>query len=87
METPGAEPSHQRLLNVLVGTPNRVKKLVEFGSIKVTKKKFKYIVIDTELNSKQLSIFDIKETRDDTLDLLLLSQKQLLKQNLKLLLI
>jgi hypothetical protein len=55
-----------------VGTPNRIKKLVETGSIKVTKKKFRYLVIDTALNPKQLSIFDIKETRDDTLDLLFL---------------
>ena len=59
-------------MNVLVGTPNRIKKLVETGSIKVTKKKFRYLVIDTALNPKQLSIFDIKETRDDTLDLLFL---------------
>jgi hypothetical protein len=37
-------------------------------------------LIDTKLNPKNFSIFDVLETRDDTLDLLLLAQKRLIKR-------
>lgn len=47
-------------------------------------KKFKEIVIDTHLNPKKFSIFDIFETRDDIYDIFLLAQKRLLKRKLKL---
>jgi U3-containing 90S pre-ribosomal complex subunit len=60
-------------INVFVGVPNRIKKLIELGTIKVSNKKFKQIIIDSHLNPKNFSIFDIFETRDDLYDLFLLS--------------
>ena len=56
-----------------IGTPNRIKKLVEKGAMKIKKSAFKHLVIDSHLNVKSQSIFDIFETRDDTFDLLILS--------------
>eukprot|EP00347_Sterkiella_histriomuscorum_P013829 403363206 len=69
-------------INVYVGTPNRIKKLVERGAISVKKSTFKHLLIDSHLSAKSQSLFDITETRDDTFDLLILSQKHLLKKNL-----
>ena len=50
-----------------------MKKLVELGSIKATNKKFKEFIIDTHLNPKGFSIFDVFETRDDVQDIFLLA--------------
>jgi hypothetical protein len=71
-------------LNIFVGVPNRVKKLIELDTIKVSNKAFKTILIDSHLNSKNFTIFDIFETRDDLYDILLLSQKRILKRKLKI---
>ncbi|CDW89361.1 UNKNOWN [Stylonychia lemnae] len=71
------------VVNLYIGTPNRVKKLAEKGAMKLKKSNFKHLVIDSHLNVKNQSLFDIFETRDDTFDLLILSQKQLMKANLK----
>lgn len=60
--------------------PNRVKKLVEVGTVNLKGSHFKHLIIDTRLNPKNFSIFDVLETRDDTLDLLLLAQKRLIKR-------
>lgn len=49
-----------------------MKKLIALGSINVGSSKFKSLVLDTHLNSKNFSIFDIWETRDDTFDIMLL---------------
>lgn len=76
-----------KLINVYVGVPNRIKKLIELGSIKVSSRKFRCLVFDTHLNQKNLSLFDIWETRDDTFDILLLSRKQLFKRKLKVCLV
>jgi len=73
-----------KFINIYVGVPNRVKKLIELGNIKATNKKFKEFIIDTHLNSKGFSIFDIFETRDDVHDIFLLSSKRLLKRKLKI---
>jgi hypothetical protein len=61
------------VINVFVGVPNRVKKLIELGTVNVKGSHFQHLVIDTKLNPKNFSIFDVLETRDDTFDLLLLS--------------
>ena len=71
-------------LNIFVGVPNRVKKLIELDTIKVSNKAFKTVLIDSHLNSKNFTIFDIFETRDDLYDILLLSQKRILKRKLKI---
>jgi hypothetical protein len=79
--------SHKRpgqYLNIFVGVPNRVKKLIELETIKVSNKAFKTILIDAHVNSKNFTIFDIFETRDDLYDIFLLSQKRMLKRKLKI---
>jgi hypothetical protein len=62
-----------QFINVHVGVPNRVKKLIELGSINVKNKRFGHLIIDSHLNPKNLAIFDVLETRDDLYDTLLLS--------------
>jgi len=69
-----------KVINVYVGVPNRVKKLIEVGTVNVKGSHLKHLIIDTRLNPKNLSIFDVLETRDDSLDLLLLAQKRLIKR-------
>lgn len=71
-----------KYLNVYIGVPNRIKKLIEVGTIKVKDGQFKCIVFDTQLNSKNFSLFDVLETRDDTYDILMLAQKRLIKRKL-----
>jgi hypothetical protein len=73
-----------KFINIFVGVPNRVKKLIELGTIKASNKKFKEFIIDTKLNPKGFSIFDVFETRDDVHDIFLLSNKRLLKRKLKI---
>jgi len=81
---PGEGKGPNKFINIYVGVPNRVKKLVELGAIKVASSKFKHIVIDSHLNAKNFSIFDIYETRDDLYDLFMLARKRLLKRKLKI---
>lgn len=61
-----------------------MKKLIELDTIKVSNKAFKTFLIDSTLNSKNFTIFDIYETRDDLYDIFLLSQKRILKRKLKI---
>jgi hypothetical protein len=68
---------------VYVGTPNRVKALLEAESISVATKKLKAVVFDTKPNMKGFTIFETHETRDDTFALMIHSQKELLKRKLK----
>ena len=65
----------KRVLNMYIGTPNRLKKLAESKTIKLNKPKFRQLLIDTRANSKNQSIFDIHETRDDLFDLIVMSAK------------
>lgn len=76
-----------KYLNVYVGVPNRIKKLIEVGTIKVKSSQFKCLVFDTHLNPKNFSIFDVWETRDDTYDILMLAQKRLIKRDLQVMLV
>ena len=55
----------KRVLNVYVGTPNRIKELAKAGSISLSSKKFKSIVLDCTLNQKQCTMLETHETRDD----------------------
>jgi hypothetical protein len=55
----------KRVLNVYVGTPNRIKELAKAGSINLASKKFKSIVLDCTLNKKQCTMLETHETRDD----------------------
>ena len=71
-------------ISIYVGTPNRVKKLIEVKTINLRKSAFKYLILDTHLNPKNLSIFDVWETRHDTFDILLLTYKRMMKRKLKL---
>jgi hypothetical protein len=84
-----AEPKNagKKFLNVYIGVPNRVKKLIELGTIKVKGRNFKCLVIDTHVNPKSYSIFDILETRDDTYDILMLAQKRFIKRKLQVMLV
>ena len=77
------EKREGRFINVYIGVPNRIKKLIEVGTINITSRSVKSIIFDTNLNTKDFSIFDTYETRDDTFDILLLARKQLLKRKLK----
>lgn len=61
--------SGSKLLNVYLGTPNRILKLLELDGIKLTSS-LKYVVLHCKRNMKNFTIFDIKDTRKDLVDLM-----------------
>ena len=71
-------------VNVMIGTPNRIKQLAQTDSINLSSKKFKTIVFDCKPNSKNFTLFETHETRDDTFAVLMYSQKRLFARQLKL---
>ena len=71
-----------KYINIFIGTPNRVKKLAELNSIKLNDKNFRMLIVDSKLNTKNFSIFDVNETRDDIFDILVLAYKRLTKRKL-----
>ena len=61
--------SGSKLLNIFIGTPNRILKLLEMDGIELTSQ-LKYIVLHCKRNKKNFTIFDIKDTRKDLVDLM-----------------
>ena len=61
------------VINIMIGTPNRIKQLAQVNSIKLSSKKFKTIVFDCKSNQKGFTLFETHETRDDTFAVLLYS--------------
>ena len=61
----------KRVLNIYIGTPNRLRKLSSMEAFDLGKKsdRFRYMIIDCRLNKKNFSIFETHETRDDTVEL------------------
>ena len=53
---------------VAVGTPNRVLKLVSNGALSLSR--VSILLIDTFRNQKQMTVLDIKDTKQDLLSLL-----------------
>ena len=78
----------EKVLNVYVGVPNRIRKLQseDVFDIGILSDRFRYMLIDCSLNVKNYSIFEIKETRVDTLELIKLSSTALDRGSLKLIL-
>lgn len=72
-----------KTVNVYIGTPNRIKKLAQAGTIKLGSKKFKSIVFDCSLNKKQFNMLETHETRDDAFGVLTFAKKSLIKRKLK----
>ena len=64
---------YKRVLNIYIGTPNRLLKLHQMKAydIGTLSDRFRYLVIDCRLNKKNFTIFENKETKSDTLDLLI----------------
>ena len=77
-----------KVLNIYVGLPSRIRKLQSLDAfdIGIQSDRFKYMVIDCSLNIKNYSIFEVKETRVDTLELIKLSSTALDRGSLKLVL-
>jgi hypothetical protein len=59
----------KRVLNIYVGTPNRLLKLESMDAFDIGKKsdRFRYLLVDCRMNKKNFSIFETKETRGDTI--------------------
>ena len=72
-----------KTVNVYIGTPNRIKKLAQTGTIKLGSKKFKSIVFDCSKNQKSFNMLETHETRDDAFGVLAFAKKSLLKRKLK----
>jgi hypothetical protein len=72
------------VVNVYIGTPNRIRALAECDAIKLSSKKLKSIVFDCALNAKGFTIFETHETRNDTFGIMLCVQKQIATRKLKL---
>ena len=51
-----------------MGTPARVKKLMEMGALSM--KSTKRVIIDMEKDKKQLTVLDLKDTATEMMDLL-----------------
>lgn len=83
---PQEEPDRP-VINVYIGTPNRVKELALRQAINLGPEQFKFFILDTTQNAKGFTVFETHETRDDTFNLLLYSQKRLFKRKLKLYLV
>ena len=64
----------KRVLNIYIGTANRLLKLQKLKAfdIGITSDRFRNLIIDCRLNKKNFSMFEIKETKSDTMDLLCL---------------
>ena len=78
----------EKVLNIYVGVPNRMRKLQSDDAfdIGIQSDRFRYMLIDCSANSKSYSIFEVKETRVDTLELIKLSSTALDRGSLKLIL-
>ena len=61
--------TQNKLLNVYIGTPNRILKLLEMKGINMNDS-LKYIVLHCKRNKKNYTLFDIKDTRKDLVDLM-----------------
>ena len=72
------------VINIMIGTPNRIRQLAQTDTIKLSSKKLKTIVFDCKPNQKGFTLFETHETRDDTFGVLLYAQKELLARKLKL---
>ena len=72
----------KRVLNIYVGTPNRLLKLESMEAFDIGKKsdRFRYLVIDCRMNKKNFSIFETKETRGDTIQLIREAKEAILRE-------
>ena len=63
----------KRVLNVYVGTPNRLLKLLSMQAFDLGElsDRFRHMIIDCRIGPKGFSIFEGMETRVDTLELLI----------------
>lgn len=76
-------PKGQKVINVYIATPNRLKELVKSETVNLDSKKFKMIVLDCSLNKKNCTMLETHETRDDCFDVIASAAPVLLKRKLK----
>jgi hypothetical protein len=62
-------------LNVYVGTANRLKKLALKKSLLLNDSRLKFMIVDCRVNKKGFTIFEQRESRDDLVDLVVLSEE------------
>ena len=74
----------QQVINVYIGMPSRIRALAAAGSIKLTSKKLKALVLDCSLNKKNYTMFETHETRDDAFAVMNYAKKQLMKRKTRL---
>lgn len=55
-------------LPIAIGTPARVKKLLEMGALSL--KHTKHVIFDMEKDKKQLTVLELKDTATEMMDLL-----------------
>ena len=77
-------PVSRPIVNVLLGTPGRVKALCDAGAITLDTKKLKTIVFDCEANSKGFTMFETHETRDDAFACFVHAEQQIMRRKCKL---
>jgi len=74
---------NEKVINVYIGMPNRIKQLAQAGTIKLSSKKFKCLVFDARLNKKNFTMLETHETRDDAFGVLTFAKKSLLRRKLR----
>ena len=69
LSTKHPHAKERKVLNLYLGTPNRLLKLLSMGAYDPGKisDRFRHLVIDCRLSKKGFSIFEQKETKQDTL--------------------
>lgn len=62
----------KRVINIYIGTPNRLLKLSQMDAFDIGKKsdRLRYLIVDCRLNKKNFSIFETHETKNDAIELL-----------------
>jgi len=82
LETPLEEGQH--VINIYIGMPGRIRALAAAGTISLTSKKLKALVLDCTKNKKNFTMFETHETRDDAFAVMNYAKKQLMKRKTRL---
>ena len=73
-----------QIINVFIGTPNRIKALASNKVLKLESSKLRSLIFDCTVNNKGFTLFETHEPRDDTINLMLKAHRRLLARKLKI---
>lgn len=78
----------RRVLNVYVGTPGRLAKLADMKAFEVEKgDRFRLLMVDMRKNKKDQTVFEVRETGRDAIEVILGTRESLKAGSLKIMLL